>query len=75
MRSVDDSCRLSIKLASEWLTAILYSNGVATFGVGGDVDAEAYDGACIDGSLVDNLAWLVSNAYLIGIVERGKMNA
>ena len=70
-----NSCRLSFEFASEQLIAILHSYGVTALCVGRDVDAETYDGACIDGFLIDDLARFVSNAYLIGIVEWVKMNA
>jgi hypothetical protein len=70
-----NSCRLSFEFASEQLITILHSYGVTAFCVGRDVDAETYDGACIDGFLIDDLARFVSYTYLIGIVERIKMNA
>ena len=69
-----NSRRLCFELASESLLAILHCDGVAACGVGSDVDVEAHDAACIDGFLIDGLARLVCNAYLIGIVERVETN-
>ena len=51
-----NSCHLCVEFASECLTAILHGDDVTAFCVGRDVDAEANDGACIDGFLVDNFA-------------------
>ena len=70
-----NSCRLRFELASEGLLAILHSYGVTAFGVGRDVDVEAYDIASVDGFLVDEPARFVSDAYLIGIVERIEIDA
>ena len=61
--------RQRLKLPSERLHAVLNRHGVAAFCIGRDVDVEAHDTACIDGLLVDGLARLVGDAYLIDLIE------
>ena len=76
-RYASDFCNTSglcIEFACERFLAILDRHGIAAFGIGRDVDVEAHDVACIDGFLIDDFARLVSNAYLIGIVERIEVN-
>ena len=51
-----NSCRLSFEFASEQLIAILHSYSVTALCVGRDVDAETYDGASVDGFLVNGFA-------------------
>ena len=69
------SRRLRLKLPSERLIAVLNRHGVAAFGVGRNVDVKADDAACVDSLLVDGLARIVGDAYLIGFIERIEIDA
>ena len=69
------SRRLRLKLPRERLIAVLNRHGIAAFRVGRNVDVEADDAACVDVLLINGLARLVGDAYLIGFIERIEIDA